>query len=421
MASLVSHREGRGLEPSAGAGNLVAILEQQRPHLHIDAVEIDSRLERVCETPITVGDFFAFSDGRDGTYDVVFGNPPYVSWKEVEDSTRASASSVKSSYSDKTNLYHLFIDRCADLLARGGEMVFIVPKEWLYLTSAAPLRNKLGRLGAITHFVDCGEENLFADAAVPALLIFRWVRGAKQGSVSVAASTADAVGAAWTKGVLTASGERWMLVPGSLKPVIAGWGKLSDQFVVRVGLITGLDRVYKLGSARDVEPSCAQMQVDTTRQMVPFLNVNDFTALDAIPPKAAATLRAHEDELRARRITRFHDGNWWRYGAVRNEEWMQSDDERFFGLVKTRSPEPFFTVPGAKYFTGGVLGVFRRDTASVSVATAVRVLNAPAFRPVLEAMFLTSGNKVSLQPATLMDVPFPRSESDALAFLESVN
>ena len=417
MSSLVTHRTRHALEPSAGAGDLLALLEAEHPNLTLDAVELDDSIIQLAATPIVHDDFFHYSASRDGSYDLIFGNPPYVAWKQVEASTRLSAASVKERYSDKTNLYHLFIDRCVDLLAPGGELILIVPKEWLYLTSAAPLRRKLAEQGALTHVIDAGEEKLFSDASVPALLIFRWVKSAPQEPVAFAETIDDAVAGHYVSRTLTSSRDRWMLMPQSLERVISDWGTLSDQYVVRVGLITGLDRAFKLSATDDIEPACVQHQADTSRSLVRFVNVNAYTSEADLPPLSLAHLRPHEAALRARRIAHFTDDNWWKYGAIRNEEHMRSPSERFFALVKTRSPQPFFSLPGAQFFTGGLLGIFRRPEASVSIDTAVALLNSPAYRPVLQAMFLITADKVSLQPSTLMDVPFPRTEHEAQTFL----
>ena len=45
--------------------------------------------------------------------------------------------------------------------------MLIVPKEWLYSTSAAPLREKMKRDGSLTHIIDIGEERVFDDAMPP--------------------------------------------------------------------------------------------------------------------------------------------------------------------------------------------------------------------------------------------------------------
>lgn len=406
MCSLVDARSGRALEPSVGGGDLAAALEASRPDLTLEAVELDTRLTPACAAPVTFADFFTWAAGRDGTYRVIFGNPPYVAWKETADSTRRAAADVKARYSDKANLYYLFIDRCVDLLVAGGELVFIVPKEWLYTTSAAPLRNKLAAAGAVTHLIDCGEEQLFADASVPALLIFRFVKGPAQGPVSFAASTADAEDGAFESRRLSKTDTRWMLLPGDLA-FADGWGTLGEVIDVKVGMVTGADSIFRLTDPDSVEAETVQWQMTTKRTLEPFLNVNRYDRFADVPAKAAAHLAAHKDALLGRRITRFSEDNWWRYGAVRNEAAMASTRPRVFALAKTRSATPFFVAPNAQYFTGGVLGLFLRDTCELTADEVAALLNSPRYRQVFEAMFLTSANKLSLQPGTLSDVPFP--------------
>lgn len=418
LGSLIRGQCGVLLEPSAGAGHLVAWVEQHRPGLRIEAVDVDPAASRVCRAPVAKRDFFVFAGGRDGMYAAVLGNPPYVAWKAVEASTRVSAAGVKERYSGKANLYYLFIDRCIDLLAPGGELVFIVPKEWLYASSAAPLRRKAAAAGAITDVVDCGEEKLFADADVPALVIFRFCKGATSSQVRFAGSLADAEAGQWQKRELRESNGRYLLLAPGVASSIRGWVPLGSAYRVRVGVVTGADAAFRVGPGATVEPSCVQEYV-TTKGVEQFIDVNHVDEWASMPAGAAAHLTRWKGTLLARRIAQFDESNWWKYGAVRNARHMRGPAERFYAYAKTRSATPFFACNAARMHGGGILGLYRVAGAAVAPATAIRVLNHPAYRPVLEAMFLTTGNKVSLQPATLEDAPFPPSEAAARAWLRS--
>lgn len=418
MCDMVRHGHGRALEPSAGEGHLAAALSKARPDLRVEAVELDPALSwpHAC-IPLHQGDFFVFADSHLGAYDVIFGNPPYVSWKACDDSTKRAAANVKKRYQDKANLYYLFIDRCLDLLAPGGELVFIVPAEWAYTTTAQPLRSKMAAVGALTHVVHCGEEKLFSDAAVPAIMIFRFVAGQRQGDVTYSQGL-DAYRAGLTRTMeLHDRLGRWMLLDASTARTVRQWGRLGDQYAVRVGLVTGADAAFKVPPNAKLEPECLQAQVTTKQVTETYINVNDVRDFESIPPRTAAHLLANKSTLLARRIAAFDDTNWWRYGAIRNEAHMASDVERFYALAKTRSQRPFFT-HAASHFTGGVLGLFRKPGA-ISVPTAVAVANSPRYRAVLDAMFLITADKVSLQPSTLEDSPFPQTEAQAAEFLAS--
>ena len=76
---------------------------------------------------------------------------------------------------------------------------------------------------------------------------------------------------------------------------------------------------------------------------------------------------------------------------------------------------PFFE-NDEKFYGGGILGIFK--TGKVTVKSALKIVNSTVYRGVMEAMFLATGNKVSLQPATLEDAPFPKTEADAKAFIK---
>ena len=419
MTALVTHTRGAALEPSAGEGHLASALHRVAPHLAITSVEIDSSLSwSHTDLPLSTSDFFEHTANQQGTYDVVFGNPPYVTLKNTDALTREALEPYAVSYQGKVNLYQLFFDRCIDLLKPGGELVFIIPGEWVYATSAAPLREKLQRLGAVTDFIHCGEEKLFSDASVPFISIVRFVRGLTQGPIKYH----NSLQAAHTKQIpelrsLVVRNKRWMMLPSDLADEIGEWGTLRDQFSAHVGLVSGCDDVFLLKPGSKVEDACRLSQMTSERVEKEFLFLDRYKNLDEVPPRARAYVRRHKRRLMARKIRVFSTENFWQYGAVRNLSLMDSTTDRFFALVKTRSPEPFFHAGSTKHFTGAVLGVFRLESATLQCEEVVTLLNSPRYRSILESMLLVSGEKVSLQPATLLDAPLPRNSDALRAFL----
>jgi len=96
---------------------------------------------------------------------------------------------------------------------------------------------------------------------------------------------------------------------------------------------------------------------------------------------------------------------------------MKSDKPRFFANSKTREAHPFFAVTGAKYYTGGVLGIYRNGDHDITDEKAMELLNSPKYRQIFDSMMITSGGKISLQPATLEDAPFPSTLEELELFL----
>lgn len=236
IMSLVEEPAGRTLEPSAGAGNIMKSFLQKFPNSKIEGWELDTSITPVDKNlNIVFGDFFVRAEKEHGKFRTIIGNPPFVAWKNVEEKTKASASLAKIGYSDKTNLYHLFMDKCIDLLEDDGQLIFIVPKEWVFSTSALPLRKKMLEFGTITHIIDGGEEKVFPDADVPALIIFRYVKTPSQKHVIAVRSGFNKGVSDWGTRYLKVSQKGLWMVSAMEEDIPY---KVEDFFDVKVGIVT---------------------------------------------------------------------------------------------------------------------------------------------------------------------------------------
>ena len=121
------------LEPSMGQGDLITFITEKLPNVTFDMYEIDTSIElldTIQKDKVIYGDFMKQSITK--TYKTIVGNPPYVKTK-----TR--------------NLYIDFTEKCYNLLRDNGELVFIVPSDFLKLTSASKLLNVMMTTGTFTH------------------------------------------------------------------------------------------------------------------------------------------------------------------------------------------------------------------------------------------------------------------------------
>lgn len=404
LVSLLTPRhDWRVLEPSAGAGDIVRAVKKSYPEASITGWEID---ENVAPRGLNVEirDFFTPTDEK---FHSIIGNPPYVGWKNVEDGTKKSAAEVKQGYSDKANLYYLFMDRCIDLLEDGGELIFIQPKEWLYSTSALPIREKMLREGMLTHVIDGGEEKVFSDADVPAIMIFRFEKGKK--SHSFLHKHGFFSQDLWSSHTLSRTEDGfWIFLTEEMAEELEGMKKLGDFFSVRVGIVSGADKIFNVSN----NPQLSVFQEEgtvkryrTTKTVEQYIDVHDYTAFEQIPEHTRKYLLSHKEALIKRKIASFHEGNWWRYGAIRNKKLMESSSQRIYAFAKTRSETPFFVDDSAVYYGGGLLGLFPKK--DIDIKEALETLNSRDFRKICEAFGLTTANKVSFQPKTLESVPFP--------------
>ena len=409
------------LEPSAGSGELMRAVLETYPDTNIVGWEIDENVVSK-DLNIEVGDFFDKANNVEQKFHSLIGNPPYVAWKNVEQETRISAATVKQKYSDKANLYYLFMDRCIDLLEDDGELIFIQPKEWMYSTSALPIREKMMRTGTITHIIDGGEEKVFPDADVPAIMIFRFQKTIhKDHTVKFRKGFLKNI-TDWEDRTLTITEKGyWILTNSEQAKNIGDWKELGDYFSVRVGIVSGADKIFNVSehpSLHDFIDEGTVKDYRTTKGVEQYIDVHDFETFESIPEKTREYLLSHKKNLIERRITPFHENNWWKYGAIRNKKLMETSPQRIYTFAKTRSETPFFIDDSATYFGGGLLALFPRNS-EINMEETLNILNSSLFRQVCELFGLTTANKVSFQPKTLESVPFPNIGEPTLKSEES--
>ena len=121
------------LEPSMGQGDLITFITDKIPDITFDMYEIDPKiklLDKIQKDKIIYGDFMKQTITK--TYKTIVGNPPYVRTK-------------------KGNLYIDFTKKCYNLLDNNGELIFIVPSDFLKLTCASTLLNEMMQNGSFTH------------------------------------------------------------------------------------------------------------------------------------------------------------------------------------------------------------------------------------------------------------------------------
>ena len=145
------------LEPSIGRGDLIDYIQSKNIDLNFDMYEIDKTikfLDCINVDNIHFGDFIKKKISK--KYTTIIGNPPYVRTKSG-------------------NLYIDFTKKCYNLLDDNGELIFIVPSDFLKLTSSSSLLNTMMENGTFTHIFHPHNENLFENASID-VIIFRYCK-----------------------------------------------------------------------------------------------------------------------------------------------------------------------------------------------------------------------------------------------------
>lgn len=273
------------LEPSVGRGDLVKSIHAVHPDIEYDMYEIDNNialLDGIDSTHVSYTDFLEETIER--TYDTIVGNPPFIK--------RPGG-----------NIYLSFIRKCVGLLNSGGELIFIVPSDFMKLTGSVQLIDEMMMQGTFTHIVHPKDENLFDNAAID-VLVFRYCKDNTLSSE-----------------VIFNGEKRWLVHRGgtlSFVPEAPDCSRptqvVADYFHVFVGMVSGKESVFKNQELGNVD----------------VLNGNGdkekYILIDKFPtdnPALNAYMMEHKDQLMERKIRDFSEKNWYEWGALRNYSTMQ--------------------------------------------------------------------------------------------------
>ena len=322
MLSLRRNR-GRTLEPSAGNGAFSRHLDDDAVCIELDA--------RVAPPGTRVMDFFTYPVTE--KFDTVIGNPPYVRFQDIPESTRKQLD--ERLFDGRSNLYLFFIEKCIRHLKPGGELIFIVPREFIKLTAARRLNRFIFEQGTITDFFETGDSSIFG-AYVPNCAIFRFERGRMERHMH--------------------DGRRFALVEGQLMFLSGHYSvPLGSLFDVRVGAVSGADDIFTHPDG-NMDFVCSRTaETGRTRRMLYGIR--------------HPALEPHRERLLRRRVRRFDDNNWWLWGR----QHCITDAPRIYVNAKTRRRAPFF-LHECRNYDGSILALFpkRRD---LDLVRATELLN----------------------------------------------
>jgi len=138
--------------------------------------EIRNPLEWMMEFPEVISE-----DARFTGFDVIVGNPPYISLEKLKRESKIYAKMkrldeknnhavVYNTLSPRGDIYTLFVERGLQLLRKGGLLSYILPNKWMKTAYGQPLR-KLFLERDLTDIVDFGDNQIFADATTYTCII----------------------------------------------------------------------------------------------------------------------------------------------------------------------------------------------------------------------------------------------------------
>ena len=323
------------MEPSFGAGHLLKKFIEYDKNYPMVCYEIDETIGRV--VPSNKHQMFLYCDfliQPIQKYKTIVGNPPFVKQKTG-------------------NLYLKFVEKCFNSLDTCGELIFIVPSDFIKLTSASSMITTMIRNGSFTDFYFPHNEKLFQGASID-VMVFRYQLGLMTKKTNV---NGREMFCNVNNGIITFS------------ETIVDGVSIETMFDVYVGIVSGKDKVY-------------QSPIGNIDLLTDKDKTERFIFPETFPTNNKEIddhLQKHKQDLLARRIKSFNEKNWYEWGAPRNLTSIRS----FWGKPCiymrniTRHKEVAFRGT-VQYFGGSLLCLVPKT--NVNIDEIITHLNSETFQ-----------------------------------------
>jgi adenine-specific DNA-methyltransferase len=336
--TLINNNPRTILEPSMGQGDLVDYVSHKNNNYNFDLFEIDKTiipLNSINEKNIHYCDFLTCDIKN--TYDTIIGNPPYVKTK-------------------KGNLYIDFINKCYHLLNNNGELIFIVPSDFIKLTSSGKIINKMMKNGTFTHIIHPNNESLFKNASVD-IIIFRYCKNGSLPKKTLLNNEEKFI--INSNGILTFSNEE-----------NKHFETFKDYFDIYVGMVTGKESVYKNDEFGNISV------LNGKEKNNKYILINTF-------PTDCQNLNSymlqHKNTLINRKIKKFTEKNWYKWGAPRNQKNIEKNlGKKCIYISNLTRKKKIAFIGNVQYFGGSLLMMIPKN--NINLENIIKYLNSDNFK-----------------------------------------
>lgn len=326
------------LEPSVGQGDLVDYVKSKKPNIKFEMYEIDEKiklLNNINKKNITYCNFLEYN--IKSTFNTIIGNPPYVKTK-------------------KGNLYIDFIKKCYKLLNTNGELIFIVPSDFIKLTSSGKIINEMMENGTFTHIIHPNKENLFENANID-VIVFRYCKNKDLSNIILVNNIKKYL--INTNGILTFSNN-----------VQQNMNKFSEYFDIYVGMVTGKESVYKNNEYGNIK------LLNSKNKENNYILIHNFPTDNL---KLNDYMLSHKEDLISRKIRNFNENNWFEWGALRNYKVIKKNFNKECIYVSNLTRRKDICYKGKVQFFGGNL-IIMIPKKEIDINNIVKYINSENFK-----------------------------------------
>lgn len=300
--------------------------------------EIDDKIELLDKSnkdKIIYGDFLKQEIAK--KYKTIIGNPPYIRTKTG-------------------NLYIDFVEKCYNLLEENGELIFIVPTDFLKLTSASKILNIMMNNGTFTHIFHPNDEKMFENANID-IIVFRYYKNAILEKITIYNEN-----------------ELFIINNNGLITFTEQINKhnimFQDYFDIYVGIVSGKEEVYKNNELGNISVLNGEDKIDR------YIYIDEYPSENE---KINKYLYENKKILMDRKIRKFNEFNWFEWGALRNIKNIKNNlgKECIYLNTLTRKTNVSF-LGKVNYFGGGLIILIPKIDCNLNYI--IKYLNSDLFR-----------------------------------------